>query len=118
MTVQNKLYTGDLIHIGASRTVYLVTQFNTKISPDTLRNDSYSVDEMSVIEVAPNADLLGINIKFAKDESDVSKYYFNDGDMRGDGTGLDRSDVKVCGTCTVNKEVKATYKFSDLKWYS
>lgn len=117
MTTQRTLKAGDIVTIGKSPTFKLVTRAERKVSNDSMRGDSYWVDEITVVHFDEHQ-MQRRPYSGAYFDGDREKcFYFDDGCMSGTGKRIKKEDVKVVGTSKLATQTKVTHIMNSVKFY-
>lgn len=120
MPYQRKLNVGDIVTIKASQKSYLVVR-SEHIADDPGDGVPYRVDEIDVIPIGAERWLRmfepGAQQPVSFVDEKVKSFYFEGGSMKGKGTRIKETDVKVLGTCKLRQEVHITYHVTKAKYY-
>jgi hypothetical protein len=120
------LNVGDIITIGKStkRSRHFLVVRSEHLCDDPGDGVPYTVDEIDVVPTGWNNDtIFDPSIRTVIHEGgqlsndDLRSFYFTDGSMRGKGKPIQKSDVKVVGTCKLKAEVHITYTLSKTKYF-
>lgn len=116
MPSQRTLKVGDIITIKGSPKHLLVTRSEHKVDIDSLRGDSYSVDEIDCVEIAPDQWGRPLqNMEYTVQK--LKHFYFEGGSMHGKGKQIKDTDVKVVGTSKLSVRVETTFVVKNVKYY-
>ena len=124
MATQLTLKIGDLITIGKSNKLMLVTKSEHKTSYDTMRGDSYHVDQIETVDMGMTAGELKLHypqgFNFTRTEfPNPRQWYFDTGSMHGAGMQVSPADIKVHGTLgKVKATVHTSYELGKLKVFA
>lgn len=126
MTLQMALNVGDIITIGkqTKRSRHFLVVRSEHLRDDPGDGVPYTVDEIDVVPTGwDNGTIFDPSIQTVRPEggqlsnSNLQSFYFTDGSMHGKGKPIQKSDVKVVGTCKLKSEVHITYTMSKTKYF-
>lgn len=111
---------GDIVSIKSPKKVFLVVRSEQRVG--AAYDGNYYVEEIDVVPIDSNAWFLMFTPGVSKSspyifDAKPKSFYFEGGSMTGKGKPLNVSDVKVVGTCTLEKEVQITYNVRKAKYY-